>query len=131
MTDNYQGEENDIILLSLVRSNTDNKIGFLKIHNRICVALSRARCGLFIIGDMKMLAGADEMWKKINKSLIDNRSIDQGLCLSCKQHSKEKFIANTPESFGKRPEGGCHKPCTARLECGHQCERMCHNYDPE
>ena len=47
MTDNYQGEENDIIILSLVRSNAEKKIGFLKIHNRICVALSRARCGPF------------------------------------------------------------------------------------
>ena len=79
MTDNYQGEENDIILLSLVRSNADNRIGFLKIHNRICVALSRARCGLFIIGNMKMLAGSDEMWKKINESLVEYRSIDEGL----------------------------------------------------
>ena len=41
--DNFQGEENEIILLSLVRSNTDNKIGFLKMNNRICVALSRAK----------------------------------------------------------------------------------------
>jgi superfamily I DNA and/or RNA helicase len=41
--DNFQGEENDIILLSLVRSNANNDIGFLKLNNRICVALSRAR----------------------------------------------------------------------------------------
>ena len=32
--DNYQGEENDIVLLSLVRSNEQDKIGFLKINNR-------------------------------------------------------------------------------------------------
>ena len=41
--DNYQGEENDIILLSLVRSNEDNQIGFLKTDNRVCVAISRAK----------------------------------------------------------------------------------------
>jgi superfamily I DNA and/or RNA helicase len=41
--DNYQGEENDIILLSLVRSNEDGAIGFLKTDNRVCVAISRAR----------------------------------------------------------------------------------------
>lgn len=41
--DNFQGEENDIILLSLVRSNHESKIGFLSIENRVCVALSRAR----------------------------------------------------------------------------------------
>lgn len=43
VVDNFQGEENDIILLSLVRSNEENKIGFLKSDNRICVALSRAK----------------------------------------------------------------------------------------
>jgi len=41
--DNFQGEENDIILLSLVRSNTEGNIGFLNIDNRICVSLSRAK----------------------------------------------------------------------------------------
>lgn len=43
--DSYQGEENKIVLLTLVRSNPDNDIGFLKIPNRISVALSRAKQG--------------------------------------------------------------------------------------
>lgn len=41
--DGYQGEENQIIILSLVRSNTNGQIGFLKVVNRVCVALSRAK----------------------------------------------------------------------------------------
>jgi len=41
--DGYQGEENEIVLLSLVRSNRDGDIGFLKTNNRLCVALSRAK----------------------------------------------------------------------------------------
>ena len=49
--DNYQGEENDIIILSLVRSNNENKIGFLKIPNRVNVALSRAKKGMYIFGN--------------------------------------------------------------------------------
>lgn len=40
VVDNFQGEENDIITLSLVRSNPDESIGFLRIDNRLCVALS-------------------------------------------------------------------------------------------
>ena len=43
--DNFQGEESRIVILSLVRNNRENKIGFLKIENRTCVALSRARDG--------------------------------------------------------------------------------------
>ena len=50
VVDNFQGEENDIILLSLVRSNREAKIGFLKTENRVCVALSRAKKGFYIIG---------------------------------------------------------------------------------
>lgn len=49
--DSFQGEENDIILLSLVRSNQDNSIGFMSIENRICVSLSRARLVLSIYCD--------------------------------------------------------------------------------
>lgn len=41
--DNFQGEENEIILLSLVRSNAAGKMGFLSVSNRVCVALSRAK----------------------------------------------------------------------------------------
>jgi superfamily I DNA and/or RNA helicase len=32
--DNYQGEENDIVILSLVRSNKERKTGFIKVDNR-------------------------------------------------------------------------------------------------
>jgi superfamily I DNA and/or RNA helicase len=67
VVDNYQGEENDIILLSLVRSNLRNNLGFLKIENRICVALSRARKGLFVIGNFGMLEQErkNNKWKEI------------------------------------------------------------------
>jgi len=53
--DNFQGEENDIILLSLVRNNDKNRIGFLKVANRVCVALSRAKMGQFIFGNYNIL----------------------------------------------------------------------------
>ncbi len=54
--DNYQGEENDIILLSCVRSNNEDRIGFLEVKNRVCVALSRAKKGkYFIVKCMKII----------------------------------------------------------------------------
>lgn len=55
--DGYQGEENKIIILSLVRSNTAGQIGFLKVVNRVCVSLSRAQhvsC-IIIIYDFKCI----------------------------------------------------------------------------
>ena len=47
--------ENEIIILSLVRSNKENKIGFLKIPNRVNVALSRAKKGMYIFGNSHCL----------------------------------------------------------------------------
>jgi len=67
--DGYQGEENEIVLLSLVRSNKNNSIGFLKTNNRVCVALSRARLGFYIAGNLNLLASASKLWKSVKKYL--------------------------------------------------------------
>jgi len=62
--DNFQGEENDIILISLVRSNRNKSMGFLAVDNRINVALTRARHGMFIVGNADMLRG-HTLWGQI------------------------------------------------------------------
>ncbi|MCJ1396231.1 hypothetical protein MMC18_009120 [Xylographa bjoerkii] len=49
--DNFQGEEAKVVVVSLVRSNDERKCGFLKTSNRINVLLSRARHGMYIIGN--------------------------------------------------------------------------------
>ena len=132
--DDFQGEENDIILLSLVRSNSDGKIGFLKIENRICVALSRARCGMYVIGNLSMLRNKDDTkWPAILNDLERNGFVGTGLPLSCncEHNTKEVVKAETPEDFAKRPEGGCGKICGYRLPCGHACRSFCHPIDKE
>lgn len=73
--DNFQGEENRIILLSLVRSNKENKIGFLSTENRVCVALSRAREGLYVVGNMDNLTNSSSIWPKIKQQLLDINAI--------------------------------------------------------
>ncbi|XP_062126045.1 NFX1-type zinc finger-containing protein 1-like [Drosophila sulfurigaster albostrigata] len=67
--DSFQGLEANIVILSLVRSNAHRKIGFLVEPTRICVALSRARYGLYIIGNMESLAHNSLTWCEIRKSL--------------------------------------------------------------
>ena len=63
-TVSLQGQENDIILISLVRSNKEGKIGYLSSMNRLCVAISRARCGLYLFGNHAHLAKASRKgWK--------------------------------------------------------------------
>ena len=49
--DSFQGQEKENIILSLVRSNDDGDIGFLKDYRRMNVAITRAKEQLFIIGD--------------------------------------------------------------------------------
>ena len=129
--DNFQGEENDIILLSLVRSNEENKIGFLGISNRVCVALSRARMGFYCIGNITMLAGKSELWKKIKTHLEQQEAIGPALPTYCQNHKKTKVEMVTAKDFKKAPEGGCNLPCNFRLDCGHKCEMVCHPVDPE
>jgi hypothetical protein len=131
--DNYQGEESDIILLSLVRSNNNGKIGFLAIENRICVALSRARLGLYCIGNFSLLKETSEKyrtkWGPIVDDLSASDAIGDGLVLTCKQHPENDITATLPSHFGLRPEGGCTLPCEHRLNCGHKCPLYCHLYD--
>lgn len=53
--DGFQGQERDIILISMVRSNADGQIGFLKDLRRMNVAITRARMKLIILGDAATL----------------------------------------------------------------------------
>ncbi|KAL4429288.1 hypothetical protein ABPG74_013594 [Tetrahymena malaccensis] len=72
--DQYQGEENEIVILSCVRSNSQNEIGFLEFENRINVAFSRARQGFICLGNFLMYEKKSEMWKKINKLAQEQNS---------------------------------------------------------
>ena len=53
--DGFQGQERDIILISLVRSNENGQIGFLSDLRRMNVAMTRARMKLIIFGDKSTL----------------------------------------------------------------------------
>ncbi|NXC23528.1 ZNFX1 protein, partial [Campylorhamphus procurvoides] len=130
VVDKYQGEENDIILLSLVRSNKEERVGFLQIPNRVCVALSRAKKGLYCIGNMRML-GKVPLWSKIIHTLQEKNHIGHSLMLCCQNHPETKTLVSTAADFNQVPEGGCSRPCEFRLNCGHVCTRACHPYDME
>lgn len=94
--DSYQGEENDVVILSLVRSGQNNNIGFLNIENRVCVALSRAKRGLYMFGNSQALTSASELWQRVISIMADGSSdscrIGSGLPLTCSMH-KRKMIA--------------------------------------
>lgn len=53
--DGFQGQERDIILISMVRANENGEIGFLRDLRRMNVAITRARLKLIILGDVATL----------------------------------------------------------------------------
>ncbi len=53
--DAFQGREKEIIIISLVRSNDENNIGFLADYRRLNVSISRSKYKLIIIGNIDML----------------------------------------------------------------------------
>ena len=62
--DSFQGQEKEIVIISLVRSNDDGDIGFLKDYRRMNVAITRAKEQLFVIGDSATI-GTDTFYNAL------------------------------------------------------------------
>jgi predicted DNA helicase len=62
--DGFQGREKEVIIISLVRSNPQQEIGFLEDLRRLNVALTRAKRKLIIVGDAKTLS-QNEVYRKL------------------------------------------------------------------
>ena len=69
--DGFQGQERELIIISLVRSNTDGTIGFLKDYRRMNVALTRAKKKLIVIGDSATI-GMDSFYNDF-LSYVENQ----------------------------------------------------------
>tara|TARA_R110001592_G_scaffold192882_1_gene439970 strand:+ start:27716 stop:32683 length:4968 start_codon:yes stop_codon:yes gene_type:complete len=90
--DSYQGKENRIIILSVTRSEHKQSPGFLRLPNRINVALSRAMDRLVIVGDKRMWQGKNSHlpFGSVIKFMEENNSIGQYafLNVATKQYKK-------------------------------------------
>ncbi|CAI8586116.1 unnamed protein product [Vicia faba] len=63
--DGFQGGEEDIIIISTVRSNGSGNVGFLSNRQRANVAMTRARYCLWILGNATTLINSDSVWRKV------------------------------------------------------------------
>ena len=125
--DNFQGEEAKIVIISLVRSNDGRRCGFLKMSNRINVLLSRAKHGMYIIGNTSTFQGV-EMWANVISTLQTLNNLGTRLELQCPRHPESSLHTSSPGDFKTfAPEGGCNKDCDQRLFCGHICTSKCHS----
>ncbi|QDS69272.1 hypothetical protein FKW77_002250 [Venturia effusa] len=135
--DSYQGEENDVVILSMVRSNDMGKIGFLDVENRVCVALSRAKRGFFIFGNAELLCGESKLWSKVISIMAGKKRevpLTGPKCrvvfrvpLVCSNHGRKTWIEE-PDDY-ETIHGGCRKKCCRDRKCGHQCQLFCHPFD--
>lgn len=71
--DGFQGQERDIIVISLVRANADGQIGFLSDLRRMNVAITRARMKLIILGDVQTMT-RHPFYKQLYEYLMELRS---------------------------------------------------------
>lgn len=69
--DGFQGQERDVIVISMVRSNDEGNIGFLRDLRRMNVAMTRARMKLIIIGSVETLT-CHPFYRKLYKSIEKN-----------------------------------------------------------
>lgn len=110
--DNYQGEQSDIVIVTMTRSNSSNDIGFMSAAERLNVLLSRARNALIMLGNPDTFKNArkgKEVWTKLFGLLTSH--IYEGFPVVCARHKDRKALLSKPGDFDEQaPEGGCTEP---------------------
>ncbi|XP_054159255.1 regulator of nonsense transcripts 1-like isoform X2 [Oppia nitens] len=96
--DAFQGREKDIIIMSCVRSNEHQGIGFLNDPRRLNVALTRARYGIIIVGNPKVLS-KQPLWNHLLTFYKENKVLVEGPLNNLKesliQFSKPRKMVNS------------------------------------
>ena len=130
--DMYQGDENDFVIVSLVRSNPDKNIGFLNSLNRRCVAQSRSRRGLYFIGNAEVLSSSVP-WNTLIRKLQEQNRVDTSIPIICPKHRDSTIIRIKSAKDIKIGQHFCSQPCILKMRCGiHRCRKSCqppHRHD--
>lgn len=129
--DNYQGEESDIVIACLTRSNNTGAIGFMSSPQRVNVLLSRARNGLIMIGNADTFMNSrkgNDVWVPLMDQLKRDGRVYDGFPIKCERHPEKTALLTEKEQFDEVcPDGGCSEPCGKLLNCGiHTCPLRCH-----
>ena len=134
--DRFQGDENDLMIVSMVRTSTLTE--FIKAPDRMCVLLSRARFGMVIIGSGTLLDSPEvPHWKQTMSTLAQRDWVGSKFPMRCDRHPHVR----TPgldvlelmhgESAEVKIDGFCREVCGSPYkEClqpgRHKCARTCH-----
>ena len=126
--DGFQGEQNEVIILSAVRSCSSS--GFVAVENRAVVALSRAKRGMYVFGNEETLLGdgpGRDTWGKVWNVFVKQAMKGASFPITCVKHERVTEI-HDPETWTQCEYGGCDLPCE-ESHCGnpdHPCTLMCH-----
>lgn len=131
--DMFQGDENDYVIVSLVRSNNDGELGFLREMNRRCVAQSRAKCGLYLVGNVDTVTnskGKKSVWAPLVNSMRSQKCVGTSLQIQCPRHKCVSIhsVANKNQLslFIKEPTRLCNVSCGEKMPCDvHNCKLPC------
>ncbi len=129
--DMYQGDENEYVIVSLVRGNKNKALGFLQTMNRRCVAQSRAKYGMYFVGHHETFAD-HKTWKPLLEGMKKAGSVGDHIVVQCPVHNDpEKLSVHTSEdlmALVKETKPLCTKPCGKLFPCkldDHACKALC------
>ena len=128
--DMFQGDENDFVIVSLVRANKStrkNNIGFMSEMNRRCVAQSRAKRGMFFVGNCETYA-CSSTWLPLISKMKQEGCYGKYIPIQCPKHLNVTPIgdAETLNRFIDSPNLMCNLPCDEQLPCRlHECQKSC------
>jgi replication-associated recombination protein RarA len=135
--DRFQGDEEDIVIASLVL-DSNSRTPFVNLVNRMIVLLSRARLGMYIIGNKGYFKDPPEHWKDTFERLqlpgeadskdtecilYEGSRIGVELPICCPRHRSSRHVAT--KAYDLRL-GFCKVKCNAELDCSHLCLANCH-----
>ena len=120
--DMYQGDENDFVIISLTRGNPDGQIGFLDTLNRRCVAQSRAKCGMYFVGNVKTFSVSSNtkrqeksVWNHMVDGMKEQGCISNEIEIQCSKHKesmrKKALHAKDLMEYVSNPKTLCNLNC--------------------
>ena len=123
--DYYQGDENEVVIVSLVWSNKQEYCGFLKKRNRRCVSQSRARRELYFVGNIETL-GKVSHWNNMIKIMELKGCVGDSIELCCPHHRTASVVKAKNTSQIPIDECFCREWYILPMQCGeHPCPHNC------
>ncbi|KAI9312839.1 hypothetical protein BX666DRAFT_772283 [Dichotomocladium elegans] len=121
LIDDYVGKESAFVILSLsmpCRTPLPSA--------SISLALSRAKSGLYIVGDTRLLEGSP--WGRVVRNMKERDLVKSRISVQCEIHHNGTIsLGHWKDFVAHVKNGGCMEPCATLLDCGHVCEEACHH----